>query len=121
MAEEEIIQNTNVAKDQSHVHVQVGLVKGNITFDNTSQVDLQHQLAELHRDLLAAWECNELDEETFAAASDELSKAAEYSVDSKAGQGKLIVCLKRLKGLVDGIADLGSKVATIIAAIHNVR
>jgi len=121
MAQEEFIQSTNIAQDHSHVHVQAGQIKGNVIFGGVSQADLRDQLAELRRDLLAARDSRELDAETFAAASEELSQAAAYSVDGSGEHSKLVIALKRLKGLVDGIADLGSKVAAIIAAIHNLR
>lgn len=129
MTREEFIHNENVAKDHSRVGVQAGQInigaqagqiKDNV-FGATGQADLQDQLAELRRELLAARNSHELDAETFAAADEELSKAAEQSVDSSDGRSKLVIALKRLKGLVDGIADLGAKIAAIIAAIHSLR
>jgi adenosylhomocysteine nucleosidase len=129
MGREEPIKNTNVARDQSRVGVQAGQIvggvtigtAGDVTLGDADQAGLRDQLAAIRGELLAARERNELDSETFAAASEELSKAAEYSADRSAGRGKLVIALKRLKGLVDGVADLGSKVAAIIAAVHGLR
>jgi adenosylhomocysteine nucleosidase len=119
MAEEQFIQNTNVARDHSRVQVQAGQIRGNVTIDTSSQTGLRDQLAELRRDLFAARDCSELDLETFAAANEELSKAAEYSIDTSDGRSKLVIALKRLKVLVENVAELGAKIAAIIAAVHN--
>jgi adenosylhomocysteine nucleosidase len=55
-----------------------------------------------------------LDQPTYEAAETELC-AADKALGDPPDGSKLMVALKRLRGLVGDVADLAAKVATIIA------
>ena len=119
---EESIKNKNIARGRSIVGVQAGVVNGDISVGAASGRNLQDQVADLREALLAARESNELDSETFAAAEEELSKVAGHLVGPvDVERGKVVVALKRLKGLVEGVANLAGKVAVIITAVQGLR
>jgi hypothetical protein len=60
-----------------------------------------------------------LDEATYEAAWAELDVAAKsHDVSTKEGAGRLVLALKRLLGLVSDLADLASKVSSIIDAVR---
>lgn len=114
----------NVARDNARVGVQAGHIQGNVTVGHPSQsqvVDPITQLAELRDRLARARKAQEVDEDTFTAAEEEIAVAAESLAGStEAGRSKAMIALKRLRGLLADVAELAAHVSAVIAAIRSV-
>lgn len=122
-------QYVNVAQDHAQVGEQVSTIGTRIDHvtgdvhlggDRTPSADaLRQQLAELRRALASAERAGRLGQETYEAAADELRAADSYlSRPDMPGRQRFVLALKRLKGLLDGVADLAAKVATILDAVR---
>lgn len=78
------------------------------------------ELATLRDRLARARTSGQLDEPTYAAAQDELDIATKaLAANTKDDKNKVKLALKRLGGLISDVADLGAKVAALIAAAGN--
>ncbi|GIH95909.1 5'-methylthioadenosine/S-adenosylhomocysteine nucleosidase [Planobispora siamensis] len=114
----------NVARDNARVGVQAGHIHGNVTVGHPSEpqaADPAIQLAELRDRLARARKAQEVDEETFAAAEEEITAAAEsLSESTEQGRSKAVIALKRLRGLLADVAELAAHVSAVIAAIRGV-
>jgi hypothetical protein len=116
-----------VTKGRARVGEQIGQqignridhVTGNILLGEVALIPetLRRQLAELRRDLTDERAAQRLDPETYEAATDEIRAADQYlSALDGPDRGRLLLALRRLKGLVEGFADLTAKVAVAITA-----
>ncbi|WP_336216676.1 5'-methylthioadenosine/S-adenosylhomocysteine nucleosidase family protein [Nonomuraea sp. LPB2021202275-12-8] len=114
----------NVARDNARVGVQAGHIHGNVTIGHPPQpqaADLAAQLAELRDRLARARKAQELDEDTFTAAEEEIAVAADsLSESTKEGRNKAVVALKKLRGLLADVAELAAHVSAIITALRGV-
>ncbi|KUL29186.1 5'-methylthioadenosine/S-adenosylhomocysteine nucleosidase family protein [Actinoplanes awajinensis] len=109
---------TNIAQGNARVGAQYGQVIGNVTSGGNAPdaADLATELATF-RDLLnKAHLDGRLDDDTYAAANDELDGASgRVDEQTPASRGKLLVALKKLNGLVGDTADLAAHLAAIIS------
>ncbi|MEV0643740.1 5'-methylthioadenosine/S-adenosylhomocysteine nucleosidase [Phytomonospora sp. NPDC050363] len=109
----------NIARDNARVGVQAGQINGGVRIaperEAERPVGLPGQVAGLRIALAEARRAGTLDEDTCAAAEEELAKvdAALDPAAGAAGRG-LLLALKRLRGL---IADLAEPAALVTAAI----
>lgn len=80
---------------------------------------LRDQLLELQAELRDCRRTGVLDEETYAAAAVELREAERYAAagDDK-GRGRLLRALRKLRAVVDDVADLGTKITAVITAVR---
>ncbi|SDM31482.1 8-oxo-dGTP diphosphatase [Nonomuraea maritima] len=113
----------NFANGNAHVGMQAGYVYGNITIGQppiAASPDPAAQLAELRDRLGRALKGHELDENTFAAADEEVAAAAvSLSQGTAYGRSKALIALKKVRGLLMDVADLGSHVSAAIGAIQD--
>ncbi|MGN9844358.1 5'-methylthioadenosine/S-adenosylhomocysteine nucleosidase family protein [Nonomuraea sp. H19] len=114
----------NVARDNARVGVQAGHIHGNVTVGHPPQnqaADPVAQLAELRDRLARARKAQEVDEDTFTAAEQEIAVAAEsLSESTQEGRSKAVIALKKLRGLLADVAELAAHVSAVIAAIRSV-
>jgi 8-oxo-dGTP diphosphatase len=112
------ITNRNIATGNARVGVQAGQIHGNITVgpDPERPIDLAAGIADL-RDLLEQAHRNgQLDEATYGAATAELELANNcLKEDTAQSRSRLVVTLKRLRGLVADVVELAARLAAIIA------
>jgi adenosylhomocysteine nucleosidase len=113
--------NTNIAVGHARVGIQAEQIFGDIRIapEPESAADLAAQIADLRRRLRQARQAGQLDESAHLAAEAELDVATEaLAAGTAEGRSKLVVALKRLRGLVSDVADLGAKLAAIISAVR---
>ncbi|MEV4897613.1 5'-methylthioadenosine/S-adenosylhomocysteine nucleosidase [Nonomuraea sp. NPDC055795] len=114
----------NVARDNARVGVQAGHIHGNVIIGPlppTKAADPAAQLAELRDRLVRARKAQEVDEDTFTAAEEEIAAAAESLSESTAeGRSKAVIALRKLRGLLADVAELAAHVAAVITAIRGV-
>ena len=118
--------NKNVATGNAWVGVQAGQVFGDIRIvpaTPASPSDLPTEIAALRDELKRAHAAGEVDNGTYEAATDEIDVVARHITDHPPPEntGRLLVALKRLRGLIADVATLAEKVATIIAAVRSIR
>lgn len=122
-------ESVNIATDRARVGEQIGRigarvdhVTGPVHLGTTvaASDDLRRRVAELRLAMEAYRRDGVLDEDTFAEVADELG-VVEAHVDATdaEGQGRRIRALKKLKALVEDIADLAAKVAAVITAVRS--
>jgi adenosylhomocysteine nucleosidase len=110
---------TNIATGNAHVGIQAGQVIGDvhITPERVAPADLVGLIADFRRELGQARREGLLDESTFQAAQAELdSVTRSLSPATEQNHSRLMVALKRLRGLIAEVAGLAAKIATIISA-----
>jgi adenosylhomocysteine nucleosidase len=108
----------NIAKGNAHVGVQAGTVYGGIRIGaQTSPAgDLVEALADLRSRLQRAQAAGHVDEDTYAAANGELAVADDaLRTDTPQGRTRLILALKKVRGLLGDVADLAAEVTVVIA------
>lgn len=112
---------TNIATGNARVGTQAAQVFGDVHFSASPlpQAGLAPQISDLRAHVRQAYVDGLLDQETHEAAEAELDAAAEALAENP-GQsaGKVLVALKRLRGLLADVADLASSVATIISSVR---
>ncbi|MCA2191018.1 5'-methylthioadenosine/S-adenosylhomocysteine nucleosidase family protein [Nonomuraea cavernae] len=112
----------NVARDNARVGVQAGQIHGDVTIGHPPQsqaVGPAARLAELRDRLARARKAQEVDEDTFTAAQEEIAVAAEsLSESTEEGRSKAVIALRKLRGLLADVAELAAHVSAIIAAIR---
>ncbi|MFF0721694.1 purine phosphorylase [Micromonospora sp. NPDC003816] len=114
--------NRNIATGNAHVGVQAGQIHGSVTVGSNVDrpSDLVASIAELRVHLKQAHLDGQLDEETYAAAESEVATAAEcVPAGTPAKKSRLMVALKRLRGLVADVSELAARIAAIIAAVRS--
>ncbi|MER6946824.1 5'-methylthioadenosine/S-adenosylhomocysteine nucleosidase [Nonomuraea sp. NPDC000554] len=113
----------NIARGHARVGVQAGAIYGNVSVGQSSEpaADATALLAELRKELAQARTAGTVDEDTFAAAEEELGVVTEsLSTDTEQGKNRAMIALKRLRGLLMDVAELASKVTSVITAIRGV-
>lgn len=122
------VRATNVAMGSAtvgqmigHLGSQTGDVAGlrAAGHDRSSAGTLRDQLLDLEDVLRERRRAGSLDEETYAAAETELREAERYAAagDEK-GRGRLLMALRKLRAVVEDVAELGTKVTALIAAVR---
>lgn len=107
--------NQNVATN-STVGIQAQLVSdARVNQQPPTPADFDQELAALHGRLRFLHQSGELEEDVYKAAEEELGVIAASARAGASTKGALLVALKRLRGLVSDVADLGVKVATLIS------
>jgi nucleoside phosphorylase/ADP-ribose pyrophosphatase YjhB (NUDIX family) len=111
---------TNIATGNARVGAQAGQIFGDVHAGAAAltPTGLDEQLADLREHIRRAYRAGDLDRETHEAAQAELDTAATLAGDPEEASGRLVVVLKRLRGLISDVADLGAKVATILATVR---
>ncbi|MEV4808718.1 5'-methylthioadenosine/S-adenosylhomocysteine nucleosidase [Micromonospora avicenniae] len=112
--------NRNVATGNARVGVQAGQIHGNVNVgaDPDRSIDLAASIADLRNLLKQAHLDGHLDQETYTAAESELDLATVCVTDSSTGKkSRLLVALKRLRGLVADVTELAARLAAIIAVV----
>ncbi|MFD2354183.1 purine phosphorylase [Nonomuraea ferruginea] len=111
----------NIASGNAQVGVQAGIIHGNVSIRQTPgpAADLPALLAELRDALARARTAGKIDEETFAAAEEELDVVSEsLPADTEQTKNRALIALKRLRGLLMDVAELASKVTAVITGIR---
>ena len=116
---------SNVAQSGAQVGIQAGQIFGGAYVNQpgpTQMNDVGTLLKQLGEAIEDAYRAGRLDAETYESAREELSTAT----DAKAPEGerpprRFVLALKRLKGMVDDVAGLGAKIATILSSIGSER
>lgn len=86
----------------------------------TRELDLAAELVALREQLVRARSTGDLDEPTYQAAQEQVDLADEaLDSDPREGAGKFVLALKRLRGLIADVADLATKIATLITAAND--
>jgi len=110
-----------VAADQAQVGQMIG--SQTTTYSTATSVDVEgvrHQMVELRRALAEHQRAGRLDEDTYEAAVNELRMADEsLAAPDEKRHSRFMLAMRRLKGLVDDVADLAAKVAAIMQAAHS--
>lgn len=108
----------NIARDNARVGIQAGVIQGDIklTLDQSQPMDLAGALADFRARLEHARTEGRLDEDTYAAAREELA-IADKALQATTPQSKrrLTLALKRLRGLIGDVAELATALANIIS------
>jgi 8-oxo-dGTP diphosphatase len=105
----------SIATGNARVGVMAGQVHGNITFggDQDQPADPPAAIADLRGRIKEAHRDGHLDPATYAAAEAELDTASRSLGD----KSKLLLALKRFRGLVSDIAEIAVVVGAIIAGL----
>src|SRR5262249_8963690 len=111
----------NLATGNARVGVQAGQIYGDVAIssgaDASGPPNLTAAIAHLSDGLKRAHRDGQLDEETYLAAESELDVTAEcLAEDSPGSTSRLMVALKRLRGLVTDVSELATQLVAIIAA-----
>jgi adenosylhomocysteine nucleosidase len=110
---------TNIATGNARVGVQAGQVIGDIRIapESRATADLATLIADFRQQLGQARRADLLDEGTYQAAQAELNVVAQsLSPRTEQNDSRLMLALKKLRGLIADVADLAAKVAAIITA-----
>ena len=110
----------NIATGNARDGFQAGQVIGDIRIAPEPDVaaDLAVQLASFREQLRQARMTGRLDETTYLAAQAELDVATDVlPAETAPSKSRLMMALKRLRGLIADVADLAAKLATIISAV----
>jgi len=121
--------NVNIVKGHARVGEQIGSIGTRIDHVSgaiqigvlaPSRDVLRHQLGEIRRQLTEEQAAGRLDRGTYEAATDEI-RAADVHLSSSEGidANRLLLALKRLKGLIEDVAGVAVKVAAVIAATRS--
>ncbi|MFI7542861.1 hypothetical protein [Actinoplanes sp. NPDC049599] len=112
----------NVASGNARVGVQAGHISGGVFSGappDARPADVAAALDELLAALRAAYEHGELDRETLADSEHEVgvTRTALASADPEQ-HGRAVRALRKLGGLVGGLAGSGTAVATLLAQVE---
>lgn len=110
--------NQNIARDQSHVGMQIGTVYGGVRsgHDPEPPADLAEALAGLRAQLRQARAAGRLDDDTCEAAEAELAIADNaLRENTSQGRSRLMLALKKVRGLIADVVELAAEVAGVIA------
>ncbi|MBE1589308.1 hypothetical protein ACFPOI_35915 [Nonomuraea angiospora] len=108
----------NVAEGNARVGAQIGKVVGNVTVGSAPprEDDLQVRVAELRAAMRRSVASGALEAEVHEAAEAELAEVDAYL--RRGGQerhGKMVLALKKVRGLLGDVADLASIAAVVLA------
>jgi 8-oxo-dGTP diphosphatase len=112
----------NVATGNARVGAQVGQVFGNMTVGTgvSGPADVTTAIAAFREHLKQAHQDGRLDDDSYTAATEELDGvSSKLDDESPAGRSRLLVGLKKIRGLVGDTADLAAQVAAIMSVIRD--
>lgn len=116
---------TNLAQGNSHVGIQAGQILGDAYVGHPApdrNLDLDRELKDLRLALEEAYRAGRIDAETHESAQAELTVATEACPSgNEQPERRFTLALKRLKGLLEDVADFGAKIATILAGVGRLR
>jgi hypothetical protein len=122
------VRATNVAMGSATVGQMIGHLgsqSGNVAGIRAADPDrpgsgtLHDQLIDLEAMLRDFRRAGALDEETYAAAEIELREAERHAAaGGEKGQGRLLIALRKLRAVVEDVAELGTKITSLIAAVR---
>lgn len=126
--EQNIVRNENSAQSagsvSNHSTGQVGIQAGHVTGSTVFigvrpqapiPGDLAAELASFRELLVRERAAGRIDEPTFEAAKAELANAGgALAADTPEARNMFVLALKRLRGLIADVADLGTRVATLL-------
>lgn len=106
----------NLATGNARVGVQAGQIHGNVGYQPSASapVDILSGIAELRALIKEAHRDGLLDPDTYAAAESELDTASGNPADTS----KVVLALKRLRGLVIDLAAIATAVGSVLAALQ---
>jgi len=104
------------------VGIQAGHATGSSVVITTSgpstPVDVAGELAALRQMLLKARDAGQVDEPTHRAAQAELDTATEaLGSTSNESRSRFVLALKRLRGMLDDVADIATTITGLISAV----
>lgn len=103
-------------------HIQGSVVNLGETSSSGARLGIEQELALFRKQLRQARDCGQVDECTYKAADAELRIIEDALASSHTPEpGMLKVALKKLRGLVDDVADLAAKVGVIAALVGGTR
>jgi adenosylhomocysteine nucleosidase len=114
---------SNIATGNARVGVQAGQIFGSVLGGDRSEqsVDIKAAIAGLRPLIRAAHDEGQLDDDTYKAAEAELDEATDCAAtETPASRSRLVVVLKRLRGLVADIAELATRLSAVIVAVKEV-
>jgi hypothetical protein len=116
--------NSRVGEQIGRIGTRVDHVTGTVNLSAGGShdivADLHRQVAELHRAVASGRHTGELDTRSADAAEGELSAVdRELASPGQDTRGRVITALKKLKGLVEDVADLAVRVTNAIAAARS--
>ncbi|GAA0528181.1 5'-methylthioadenosine/S-adenosylhomocysteine nucleosidase [Saccharopolyspora thermophila] len=104
--------------------IQAGTVTGStvwmgVASPTSAAPDLAAELAAIRGHLMRERTAGNVDDATYAAAEAELDIASKaLKDDAPESKGTFVLALKRLRGLIADVADVASRIATLIAAAN---
>lgn len=110
----------NIATGNARVGVQAGRIYGDVTIGSEHErpIDLATAIADLRNQLKQAYQEGRLDDDTYAAAETELDAASDcLREETSQSRSRLVVTLKRLRGLVADVSELATRLAMIISVV----
>ncbi len=110
----------NVASGNAHVGAQIGKNTGSVSVGRAAAPDgVEAELDRLLGALRQAHHRGEVDTDTLADAEHEVDVTrSALSPSGGPDPGRAIRALRRLSGMMDGIAGLGTMVGAVVAAIE---
>mgnify|MGYP002620209485 CR=1 FL=1 len=117
----QFMHTTNIATGNARVGVQAGQIHGTVIVrpDTDRPVDLEASIADLRNHLKQALLAGHLDEETYTAAESELDVVSDCVREGAAAKkGRLLLALKRLRGLVADVTELAVRLAALITVVQ---
>lgn len=122
------VRATNVAMGSATVGQMIGHLgsqSGNVAGVRAADSDrpgsgtLYDQLIDLEVMLRDCRRAGVLDEETYAAAETELREAERHAAaGGEKGHGRLLIALRKLRAVVEDVAELGTKITSLIAGVR---
>jgi hypothetical protein len=117
--------NANVGRITGRIGTSIEHVGGDVHFgghDRSGPDELRVIIEDLRRELERSHDRGDLDAITYRAAAAELAEADRYArTHGPDSRERLVVALRRFKGLIDTLAGLTAKVAAAISAVRGTR
>ena len=117
---------TNLASGNAYVGAQIGKHVGDAHVHmNGSQgaaapsTAIEKELAAVRAELIQLYENGQLGEQVYVSANDGLQEAESLAGQPTGTRARLIAILERVHRVLADVADLGSKVASILSAVHH--
>jgi adenosylhomocysteine nucleosidase len=114
-----------ISSDNSTVGIMAGVVRDSaVSIVGTpprmaTAADLAAELTALRAQLARERSVGKVDDPTYQAAQAELDIAdKELAADTKESRSRFVMALKRLRGLVADVTDVGTKIAALITAVR---
>lgn len=116
---------TNQASGYACVGAQIGKQVGdtyvhmNSSRDGSARITaIEKDLAAVREELIQLYENGQLGEQAYVSADEGLQEAEGLAGQATGKRSRLISILERVHRVLADVADLGSKVASILSAVH---